>query len=223
MEQVQSLSDELAVEDLSHPPRTGRKYRQIDFVPAIEDAPVLAPKPVSRQSSDLYRAIVMKSPSGSENGALADGRKAVDTIPCDICGAHLALNAQTQTLVAHEASIRHQSSLQHQHPPSAIDRRSRGFTYLSSRGWDPDGHIGLGAKGEGRLDPVRAVEKKNKFGIGARDSAIKKPVQESKQPAKPLMKGERKRLNKAKARQAKKYEALIMGNHEVNRYTGVKL
>lgn len=57
-------------------------------------------------------------------------------------------------------------ALPHSHPPSSLDRARTGLAILQSQGWDPDSCPGLGANGQGILDPVRAVEVVDREGIG---------------------------------------------------------
>lgn len=210
----------------------GQKRKRIDFVLATDDSVATPSQPASSRSSDIYWSIVngtnatqQVTPSTSDAAFVAKSQTRASTActPCIICGVSLSHDMDTTALVAHEASIPHQASIQHRHPPSAIDRRSRGFGYLSSHGWDPDSHIGLGAKGEGRLDPVKAVEKKDKLGIGVAATVGGSKFNPKKiRPSYAMTKAEKQHEDRARARKAKKYEALIMGRHDVNEYTDVR-
>ncbi|TKA74355.1 hypothetical protein B0A55_05523, partial [Friedmanniomyces simplex] len=96
---------------------------------------------------------------------------------CEIC--HRPLMKTDTAASTHETSIAHQICLQHSHPPSHIDRTRRGLAVLEGQGWSPDSRLGLGAEGEGRLHPVKAVENPKRAGLGARFEkvkAVEKPV-----------------------------------------------
>lgn len=68
----------------------------------------------------------------------------------------------------HETTLPHQLRLPHSHPPSALDRTRKGLIILRDQGWDPDDRLGLGSQGEGRLYPVKGVEKRDREGVGSR-------------------------------------------------------
>jgi hypothetical protein len=95
---------------------------------------------------------------------------------CDICSCRIAA---ITSKAAHERSIAHQISLQHSYPPSHLDRGRKGLAVLRDHGWDPDSRLGLGAKGEGILQPIKAVENPHRAGVGAKLApapAKEKPV-----------------------------------------------
>ncbi|PWY77656.1 hypothetical protein BO83DRAFT_435755 [Aspergillus eucalypticola CBS 122712] len=68
----------------------------------------------------------------------------------------------------HEATLPHQLSLPHSHPPSHLDRTRPGLRYLEAYGWDPDSRVGLGPQGrEGIREPVKGKVKEDTVGLGA--------------------------------------------------------
>jgi hypothetical protein len=95
---------------------------------------------------------------------------------CDVCSCKIAA---ITSKAAHERSIAHQISLQHSYPPSHLDRGRKGLAVLRDHGWDPDSRLGLGAKGEGILQPIKAVENPHRAGVGAKLAPVpakEKPV-----------------------------------------------
>ncbi|KAI5849127.1 hypothetical protein BZA05DRAFT_402271 [Tricharina praecox] len=73
----------------------------------------------------------------------------------------------------HELTLAHQSSLEHSFPPHH-HRRGVGLKILEEKGWDPEERKGLGKQLQGDRYPVKAVEKKDRRGLGA--TAKKKPT-----------------------------------------------
>ena len=68
----------------------------------------------------------------------------------------------------HEATLPHQLSLPHSHPPSHLDRTRPGLRYLAAYGWDPDSRVGLGPQGrEGIREPVKGKVMEDTVGLGA--------------------------------------------------------
>ncbi|KAK3077833.1 hypothetical protein LTS18_009138 [Coniosporium uncinatum] len=119
------------------------------------------------QAGDRYLSIVMpnhKKDTATDNlpQAPATATTAEQAI-CDVCKLPIDRSA---TATPHEVTLAHLVSIQHSHPPHSIDRTSKGFSVLESHGWDPDSRTGLGATGQGILYPVRAKEKKDRYGIG---------------------------------------------------------
>jgi len=177
---------------------SGLKRKRVKFVqsasePAVQTVSTSTPSTVA----DRYLSIVLKQEGSasardrlteepSEDQRTNPGRSTdpplallVDSSPesivCEIC--HREITAADAD--RHESSIAHQIALQHSHPPSDVDRRRKGFAVLESQGWDPDSRLGLGAAGEGRLYPVRAIENPEKAGLGlkyAKPQPVEKPV-----------------------------------------------
>ena len=155
----------------------GIKRQRIQFVPPTSSLDKGLPVAPSTSAADRYLAIALsKKPpneTSSANPTAAspgdDPSKTRDVAQtnavCAVC--HRAITA-TESIAPHESSLAHQVCLPHSHPPSSLDRRRKGLAVLSSQGWDPDSRLGLGATGEGRLQPVKAVKKLDKAGVGAR-------------------------------------------------------
>ncbi|KAI9800322.1 MAG: hypothetical protein M1833_003436 [Piccolia ochrophora] len=118
----------------------------------------------------------------------------------------------------HEASFVHQVCLPHSHPPSHLDRRRKGFRYLSSYGWDPDSRRGLGAGGDGIRDPITAKVKANRLGVGCggpREGASVPAPTRKKLGAKEMqLRHERERRETARLRDA------FYGTGDVEKYLG---
>lgn len=176
----------------------GLKRKRVLFVPSSEQAQQksstsLPATPRASSAADRYLSIVLGQSNTTERASSApvDERRTASTITaqepekaesgtnaedaqttthagglyCDSCGSNIAANVSR---AAHEGSIAHQISLQHSYPPSHIDRDRKGLAVLQGHGWDPDSRLGLGAKGEGRLQPIKAVDNPHKAGVGAR-------------------------------------------------------
>lgn len=176
----------------------GIKRKRVPFVAASEHATQSTslpntPKP-SVSAADRYLSIVLGQSNTVERASSAPAPQPVETrsaseekepgqahddtdpptnapvednieLYCDLCHRSMAPGT---TLAAHESSIAHQISLQHSYPPSHVDRTRKGLAVLQGQGWDPDSRLGLGAKGEGVLQPIKAVENPQKAGVGAK-------------------------------------------------------
>ncbi|KIW06742.1 uncharacterized protein PV09_02435 [Verruconis gallopava] len=119
--------------------------------------------------ANSYLALVLdKPPTPLEDAATHEHKQGQQAARCDTCNLPLE-DAQS---VEHHTSLAHQAALAHIHPPSSIDRSRKGLAYLESQGWDPDSRKGLGMQGEGILQPLRALEKKDKAGIGDRSRSV---------------------------------------------------
>lgn len=175
----------------------GIKRKRVHFVAASEQPKQsislpTTPKP-SSSAADRYLSIVLGQSNTAERASSAPAPEpVVDKAPnkekelgaqedlhssetttldnnadfyCDLCQRNIASGT---TRTAHEGSIAHQISLEHSHPPSHVDRTRKGLAVLQGHGWDPDSRRGLGAKGEGMLQPIKAVENPQKAGVGAK-------------------------------------------------------
>jgi len=147
-------------------PRSTRptRKRRIQFIKAQSSPNVnisSTPTRTTPPTGDAYLARVLPSTT------IPDQHTDTKSTICEICNLPLSLPSSV-----HETSIAHQICLTHTHPPLPLDRRRKGLVYLESYGWDPESRTGLGAAREGRLFPVKAVEKKDRAGIGA--PALKK-------------------------------------------------
>jgi hypothetical protein len=120
----------------------------------------------------------------------------------------------------HSKTLAHQLSLPHSHPPSALNRTSMGYTYLSSYGFDVDARLGLGASGSGRLHPVRASNRadKDKLGIGATKEEKAERIRREGLDAGGVRKEE-----EGKRKRDQRMRDLVYGSDEVNKYLGVEL
>ncbi|OAR00778.1 hypothetical protein LLEC1_06273, partial [Akanthomyces lecanii] len=120
----------------------GLKRKKVEFVKAQDPDDYSSTLPSTRPTSsvigDLYASIVLGSSNSSTpkhtdttNTDAEDGRaeSASDrpspqqpVAACPVCSL-----AITTTVEAHEASLAHQVSLEHSHPPSALDRSRMGL------------------------------------------------------------------------------------------------
>ncbi|KLU86281.1 hypothetical protein MAPG_05297 [Magnaporthiopsis poae ATCC 64411] len=172
---------------------SGISKRPIKFVPASTPTPsgdgVAASQVDSGQSAaELYLSIVMK-PAKSDgppatNGVTGQGVKSPGSSSsaaveiCEVCKLPIVStddeagsNSNLTLRQRHEASLAHQVSLAHSHPPSALDRSRMGLAVLQSYGWDPDSRRGLGAEAQGIAFPLKPKPREDGLGIGADDAA----------------------------------------------------
>lgn len=157
---------------------------------------------------------------------------------CPIC--HLLLPEPSSgcdaSSIPHELTLPHEIALAHSHPPSALDRRSKGLSYLSSYGWDPDARFGLGATGEGRLDFVKDSRRQTGdvrgIGVDARDDdaiGTVKAGQEAEKRRRERVRENENEKESAKSRELRKkkemerLKALIYGRDDVNKMLGIEL
>ena len=188
--------------------------------PGMNDAMVF-----SQNSDPTVNAKVMTSgdPTTTTNEA-SDFRPVpqdLEYVPacCVVCGHPRRVD---ESIGQHEVSFVHQLCKSHSHPPSAIDRRGKGFTYLSAHGWDPDERLGLGASGEGRLHPIQPKVKKGKDGIGVVREEKDGQKGQEEPPVRLTVEG----MRKLEIREKKKHEKLqhlFSGNDDVNRHLGIGL
>ena len=126
-------------------------------------APV--PSPTRRSVAESYRNLVLSNSPNVTAGS--------DTTTVSNLQANQALDIErsasappTITRSLQSASIASQLNFQYVKPPSNLDRSRKGFRYLEAQGWDPDKRAGLGVNEEGIAFPIKAVEKKDKAGVG---------------------------------------------------------
>ncbi|KAK0282041.1 hypothetical protein LTR35_007138 [Friedmanniomyces endolithicus] len=155
----------------------GVKRRRIQFVASTDESATTPslPTPPRDSASKRYLDIVLKASDETERTS-SEEATSPEQRACEIC--HRPLRTKDAVL-PHESSIAHQICLQHSHPPSHIDRTRRGLAVLEGHGWSPDSRLGLGAEGEGRMHPVKAVKNPERAGLGARQEeakAVKKAV-----------------------------------------------
>lgn len=223
----------------------GIKRKRVQFVAASEHAKQstsLPPTPrPSSSAADRYLSIVLGQSNTAERASSAPAPAPVEvvtakeeeepgpaqddtdsprdistsddnTMYCDLCQRSIASGT---TRATHEGSIAHQISLQHSYPPSHVDRQRKGLAFLQGQGWDPDSRLGLGAKGEGMLQPIRAVENPQRAGVGAR---LKPEIMKEK-PTK-LDAGKVRLMEQDKKKKAQQLRDSFYMSDEVQKYLG---
>ncbi|KAM5347898.1 hypothetical protein ACJ41O_007722 [Fusarium nematophilum] len=183
----------------------GLKRMRVEFVPAKDPdggiTTTIAPaKSTDTSIGDLYASSLEEEP--------------LEQTPeiCPVCDLSVASTSQP-----HEASMAHQVSLAHSHPPSALDRSRMGLRALKSQGWDPDARQGLGREGEGMRYPIKVVAKEDTLGVGA---TVPESVQKKEKEEKPK-KLNRKEMRQLAERERQRNERLhrdIYGRVDVERY-----
>lgn len=153
-----------------------------------------------------------KEPDTPRKDAATGETKPSDSLYCDLCDRSIAANVSR---AAHERSIAHQISLQHSFPPSHVDRERKGLAVLQDHGWDPDSRLGLGAKGEGILQPIKAVDNPHKAGVGARLA----PANVKEKPMK-LDAGKVRRLEQEGKKKAERLRNSFYMSDDVQKYLG---
>jgi hypothetical protein len=220
----------------------GLKRKRVRFVASTEQAEKigsasLPTTPTVSSAADRYLSIVLGQSNTAERASSAPAPEHVtlvdvqtkelekDTISeetkpldvaaglyCDLCRRGIAANV---TRAVHESSIAHQISLQHSYPPSHVDRDRKGLAVLQDHGWDPDSRLGLGAKGEGILQPIKAVDNPNKAGVGARLA----PARVKEKPVK-LDAGKVRRLAEEGKKKAERLRNSFYMSDDVQKYLG---
>lgn len=201
----------------------GLTRKRVEFVPATEaELGIQASVPSAEKgllASDLYASVVLggtKSRSASRSDSPAAAGAEVGPKPdapiCPICSLPI-----TTSVRKHEASLAHQVSLEHSHPPSALDRSRMGLRTLQSQGWDPDARRGLGLDGAGVRYPVKANIKEDTLGIGATAEEPQRN-KEAEKPPRQLTAKERKALAAQERQRAERLQAEIYGSVDVERY-----
>ncbi|KAJ6788999.1 hypothetical protein PWT90_11035 [Aphanocladium album] len=214
---------------------SGLKRKKVEFVRAQDPDDYISTlpstKPTSSVVGDLYASIVLGKSSSAERTEETDQAKAgsaesttgsdrkpaAEPLICPICSLEI-----TTTLEAHEASLAHQVSLEHSHPPSALDRSRMGMRALASQGWDPDARVGLGREGEGTRYPIKVTPKEDVLGIGAsvpeKTEAQKKAEAEAREAKRQLTAKERKARAVEERQRAAKLQAEIYGRQDFDKY-----
>ncbi|KAF4969609.1 hypothetical protein FSARC_3188 [Fusarium sarcochroum] len=196
----------------------GLKRQRVEFVPAQDpDAgtttTITPAKSTDTSIGDLYASIVLKPASEKKDGETTVAEAAEEaTQICPVCELPIASTSQP-----HEASLAHQVSLAHSHPPSALDRSRMGLKALKSQGWDPDARQGLGREGEGMRYPIKVVAKEDTLGVGA---TIPKEIQEKKkeEKPKPLNRKEMRQLAAKERQRNERLQGEIYGRVDVEAY-----
>ncbi|KAF5023693.1 hypothetical protein F66182_4259 [Fusarium sp. NRRL 66182] len=196
----------------------GLKRTRVEFVPAQDpDAgtttTITPAKSTDTSIGDLYASIVLQPAPKEKGGESTTAEPAGEAVQiCPVCELPNASTSQP-----HEASFAHQVSLDHSHPPSALDRSRMGLRALKSQGWDPDARQGLGREGEGMRYPIKVVAKEDTLGVGA---AIPKEIQEKKKEEKPkqLSRRETKQLAAKERQRHERLQGEIYGRVDVESY-----
>ena len=203
----------------------GIKRQRVEFVRARdpdEDAVgTIAKANNGAAIGDLYASLVLMKPTADSNSeskepsttATPTHKDDTDEYPiCPVCDLPI-----TTTAAKHSASLAHQVSLEHSHPPSHLDRTRMGLRALESHGWDPDSRRGLGLEGEGMRFPVKLSAKEDTLGIGATIPEVK--VEEKKPKPLPMMnKREIKQERVRERKRAERLQAELYGRVDVEAY-----
>ncbi|KAK5988165.1 hypothetical protein PT974_12305 [Cladobotryum mycophilum] len=204
----------------------GLKRKRVEFVKATDpDAgnSVIGQSKAASSIGDLYASIVLgksspATPAKSESCNPAESTStSTSVLPenkeepplCAVC-----LLPITTSMRQHEASLAHQVSVAHSHPPSALDRSRMGLRALESQGWDPDSRLGLGRDGEGMRFPIKPAVKEDTLGIGA----TLPDKREIKEKSKPLTTKERGALEDKERKRGERLQAEIYGRIDVEKY-----
>jgi hypothetical protein len=222
----------------------GLKRKRVHFVPSTEQHQPLGSvsvptTPGSSSAADRYLSIVLGQSNTAERASSAPADQVTvaptqakepkarkkdatlketrplddtDALYCELCHRSIAAGVSKS---AHERSIVHQISLQHSYPPSHVDRERKGLAVLQDHGWDPDSRLGLGAKGEGILQPIKAVDNPNKAGVGARLA----PAKVKEKPLK-LDAGKVRRLEQEGKKKAERLRNSFYMSDDVQKYLG---
>ncbi|KFG81671.1 putative G-patch domain protein [Metarhizium anisopliae] len=196
---------------------SGLKRNKIEFVRATEsdDGTAAVSKPrVATAIGDLYASIVLGD--GQVNSVSAAATTTTASPQPDICP--VCSLPITTSLKEHEASLAHQVSMPHSHPPSALDRSRMGLRALKSQGWDPDARRGLGVEGEGVRYPIKTKAKDDNLGIGAAE-LLESQKQEAREPPPRKLTGkELKQAMATEKQRAERLQAEIYGRVDVESY-----
>lgn len=203
----------------------GIKRQRVEFVRA-RDPDEDAIGTINKASNgaaigDLYASLVLKKPAtGGSSSTDAPSTIITPTHKDDTDEHPICPTCQlpiTTTAAKHNASLAHQVSLEHSHPPSHLDRTRMGLRALESHGWNPDSRQGLGREGEGMRFPVKVASKDDTLGIGATIPEVK--VKEEKpKPKPPMNKREIKQEREKERKRAERLQAEIYGRVDVEAY-----
>ncbi|TGZ83752.1 hypothetical protein EX30DRAFT_90719 [Ascodesmis nigricans] len=187
--------------------RPYHRHPPIHFIPASDPSTTTLPPtittPKKTPAEDVaanYLAIV--GLAGNPAFSAGPTETVIPTV-CDICKLPI-----TTSMTDHERSTAHQAALPHSFPPHPHPRRSVGLKVLEKAGWDPDARVGLGREGQGRRYPIKAVEKKDRIGVGADLEEVKKAVEKEKK----LGVKEMAKLENAKRKMREKMNSELSGN-----------
>ncbi|KAI9158193.1 vacuolar calcium ion transporter [Paramyrothecium foliicola] len=153
------------------------------------------------------------SQQAQPSASLADDVVPGAALVCAICSLPI-----TSGIREHEASLAHQVSLAHSHPPSALDRSRMGLRTLAAQGWDPDARQGLGREGEGLRFPIKTVAKEDNLGIGATKPEPGVAAAVEREKPKKLSAKEKLELAEREKKRAQRLQGEIFGSVDVERY-----
>lgn len=195
--------DDISTEPFVNQPITKSLWRYpVKFVSASSSDTAIkpaAPKPLS--IADQYLAIVF--PNGLP--------KTESTHPiCPTCNERITEADER----AHFLSIGHQMAIPRGPTPSSIDRTRMGLKYMEKYGWDVDSRKGLGATGEGIVNPIIPKEKRDKHGVGVQVG--KKAVAEK--PREILDAAQMKKKVAEDKKKAEKLQRMFYGDDKVEQY-----
>ncbi|APA12807.1 hypothetical protein sscle_10g075770 [Sclerotinia sclerotiorum 1980 UF-70] len=215
----------------------GIKRKRVKFVPSSSSSTIQStPSASSAKSiSDLYLSLVLpKDSPAREITPAGNSIHPGDSEVCKVCKLPLSTDPEAIKDAVdsadisnptsftkprpHEASLAHQMCLNHSHPPSHVDRNRKGFTYLSSYGWDPDSRLGLGASGQGIQFPIKTRPKDDKLGIGVvlpKEGEIIKKVKIQKLDA-----GKVRKMHENDKRKGEKLREMFYRSDDIERYLG---
>lgn len=149
---------------------SGVKRTKVEFVKAQYADDTAATAASARRDKaaaigDLYASVVLAGSSSSSPASkspTATPTEEKEPAACPVCSLPI-----TGTVEQHNTSLVHQVSLEHSHPPSALDRSRMGLRALEAHGWNPDARLGLGLGGDGMRYPIKIAAKDDTLGIGA--------------------------------------------------------
>ncbi|KYK59067.1 G-patch domain protein [Drechmeria coniospora] len=201
----------------------GLKRKRVEFVPATDADSGISPSGSAAADKglaigDLYARVVLGNRSASGSGSVSgtDAQAATAGVElasvCSVCSLPI-----TTSIRQHEASLAHQVSLAHSHPPSGLDRSRMGLRALQLQGWDPDARRGLGAEGDGLRFPIKVAAKDDQLGIGAASQAPNKAdgKQDVSQARRQMSAKERKALALQERQKADRLQAEMYGSLDV--------
>ena len=240
----QDISDDDVPLHRKQPFGAGLKRQKVEFVRAQDadvssataSAAVAREKAAAAAIGDLYASVVLQTKTkGQAEDSDSDGPASAPELSpkddgalrptvCDICSLPI-----TSSISEHNASLAHQVSIQHSHPPSHLDRSRMGLRTLASQGWDPDARTGLGREGLGMRFPIKVASKDDTLGIGAvippvegKGEKAGKQGEEGKEKEKEKKKSlsakEMKALRKQEKERAERLQNEIYGRVDVERY-----
>lgn len=155
-----------------------------------------------RDSRSFYLSIVMEKSKEEQEDSLSDSSEDhTGQFHCEICGDWFS---DTIPFDQHHCGLVHQyNSAARPKKSYHLKQSNRGYQMLKSMDWEED--EGLGARGQGRLDPIPTSLKSDRKGVGApqiKPKAIthSKPneIPEAQRPRRRISKQERRAIEQEK-------------------------